>query len=145
MNSAEEVVLSFDELSYEVSNFYYKILHCDANWIESDLTSMEYLDGFDGGMIDTYEYSVNTAVNYIHYTLRLPNDNVRLKLSGNYVVKIAREGDFEHGVVATACFSISESLVEVSAEISGSTTKELNGSYQSLVLDIMIKMNSKKE
>jgi hypothetical protein len=137
MNSAEEVVLSFDELSYEVSNFYYKILHCDANWIESDLTSMEYLDGFDGGMIDTYEYSVNTAVNYIHYTLRLPNDNVRLKLSGNYVVKIARGGDFEHGVVATACFSISESLVEVSAEISGSTTKELNGSYQSLVLDIM--------
>ena len=138
LNSSDEIVVKFDELSYEASNFYYKVVHCDASWYESDLASMEYLDGFDGGLIDMYEYSVNTTVNYIHYTLRLPNDDVKLKLSGNYVVKIAREGDFEKGVVATACFSVEESLVDVHAEISGSTMHELNGRYQSLVLDLMV-------
>ncbi len=138
LNSSDEIVVKFDELSYEASNFYYKVVHCDASWYESDLASMEYLDGFDGGVIDMYEYSVNTTVNYIHYTLRLPNDDVKLKLSGNYVVKIAREGDFEKGVVATACFSVEESLVDVHAEISGSTMHELNGRYQSLVLDLMV-------
>ena len=137
MNSTEEIVVSFDELSYEASNFYYKIVHCDASWNESDLVSMEYLDGFDGGMITTYDYSVNTTVNYIHYTVHFPNEDVRLKLSGNYVVKIARDGDFEDGLVATACFSVVESLVNVDVEISGLTTKELNGKYQALALDVV--------
>ena len=137
MNSTEEIVVSFDELSYEASNFYYKIVHCDASWNESDLVSMEYLDGFDGGMITTYDYSVNTTVNYIHYTVHFPNEDVRLKLSGNYAVKIARDGDFEDGLVATACFSVVESLVNVDVEISGLTTKELNGKYQALALDVV--------
>lgn len=138
MNTSDEIVISFDELSYEASNFYYKIVHCDASWNESDLVSMEYLDEFDGGMITTYDYSVNTTVNYIHYTVRFPNEDVQLKLSGNYAVKIARDGDFERGVVATACFSVVESLVNIDVETSGLTTKELNGKYQSLTLDVMV-------
>lgn len=138
LGSADEIVISFDELSYEASNFYYKIVHCDAYWNESDLASMEYLDGFDGGMIDTYDYSVNTTVNYIHYTLQLPNDDVQLKLSGNYVVLIARDGDFENGVVATACFSLVEPMVDINVEMNGRTMKELNGRYQAVALDVMV-------
>lgn len=138
LGSADEIVISFDELSYEASNFYYKIVHCDAYWNESDLASMEYLDGFDGGMIDMYDYSVNTTVNYIHYTLQLPNDDVQLKLSGNYVVLIARDGDFENGVVATACFSLVEPMVDINVEMNGRTMKELNGRYQAVTLDVMV-------
>lgn len=138
LGSADEIVISFDELSYEASNFYYKIVHCDAYWNESDLASMEYLDGFDGGMIDMYDYSVNTTVNYIHYTLQLPNDDVQLKLSGNYVVLIARDGDFEDGVVATACFSLVEPMVDINVEMNGRTMKELNGRYQAVALDVMV-------
>lgn len=138
LGSADEIVISFDELSYEASNFYYKIVHCDAYWNESDLASMEYLDGFDGGMIDMYDYSVNTTVNYIHYTLQLPNDDVQLKLSGNYVVLIAQDGDFENGVVATACFSLVEPMVDINVEMNGRTMKELNGRYQAVALDVMV-------
>ncbi len=136
--SADEIVVSFDELSYEASNFYYKIVHCDAYWNESNLASMEYLDGFDGGMIDTYEYSANTTVNYIHYKIAFPNADVRLKLSGNYVVVIARDGDFEDGVVATACFSLVEPMVDVNVEVNGVTRRELNGRYQAVALDVMV-------
>ncbi len=138
MNTSDQIMVSFDELSYEASNFYYKIVHCDAGWNESDLVSMEYLDGFDGRMIDNYEYSKNTTVNYVHYKLMFPNDDVKLKLSGNYVVKIARNGDFENSVVATACFSLVESLVDVNVDVSGSSIKELNGRYQSLTLDLNV-------
>jgi hypothetical protein len=138
LNSADEIVISFDELSYEASNFYYKIVHCDARWNESGLASMEYLDGFDGGMIDTYEYSVNTTVNYIHYNIAFPNEDVRLTLSGNYAVVIARDGDFENGVVATACFSLVEPMVDINVEMNGRTMKELNGRYQAVALDVMV-------
>ncbi len=138
LGSEDEVEISFDELSYEVSNFYYKIIHCDAYWNETDLASMEYLDGFDGSVIDTYDYSVNTTVNYMHYKVSFPNDDVQLKLSGNYVVKIARDGDFRHGVVATACFSVVEPLVGINVEVDGRTMKELNGRYQAVALDVMV-------
>lgn len=136
--SADEIIISFDELGYEVSNFYYKIVHCDAYWNESNMASMEYLDGFDGGMIDMYEYSVNTTVNYIHYKIVFPNDDVRLKLSGNYAVQIARDGDFEDGVVATACFSLVEPIVDIDMEVNGVTRRELNGRYQSVALNVMV-------
>jgi hypothetical protein len=89
-------------------------------------------------MIDMYDYSVNTTVNYIHYTLQLPNDDVQLKLSGNYVVLIARDGDFENGVVATACFSLVEPMVDINVEMNGRTMKELNGRYQAVALDVMV-------
>ena len=138
MNTSDQIIISFDELSYEASNFYYKIVHCDAYWNESDLASMEYLDGFDGGLIDTYDYSVNTTVNYIHYKVTFPNDDVGLKLSGNYAVQIARDGDFEHGVVATACFSVVEPMVDINIEVDGKTMKELNGRYQSVALDVTV-------
>ncbi len=137
-DSADEIIISFDELGYEVSNFYYKIVHCDAYWNESNMASMEYLDGFDGGMIDMYEYSVNTTVNYIHYKIVFPNDDVRLKLSGNYAVQIARDGDFEDGVVATACFSLVEPIVDIDMEVNGVTRRELNGRYQSVALNVMV-------
>ena len=99
---------------------------------------MEYLDGFDGGMIDMYEYSVNTTVNYIHYKIEFPNADVQLRLSGNYVVVIARDGDFEDGVVATACFSLVEPMVDINVEVNGITRRELNGRYQAVALDVMI-------
>ena len=136
--SEDEIDISFDELSYEVSNFYYKIIHCDAYWNETDLASMEYLDGFDGGVIDDYDYSVNTTVNYMHYEVSFPNDDVQLKLSGNYVVKIARDGDFKHGVVATACFSVVEPMVDINVDVDGKTMKELNGRYQAVSLDVLV-------
>ncbi len=134
LNSSDE----FDELSYEASNFYYKIVHCDAGWNESGLMPMEYLDGFDGSMITTYEYSKNTTVNYVNYTVRFPNEDVKMKLSGNYAVIIARDGDFDRGVVATACFSVVEPMTDMSVEVHGLTSKELNGHYQALTLDVNV-------
>ena len=135
---AGEIVISFDELGYEASNFYYKIVHCDAYWNESNLASMEYLNGFDGGMIDTYEYSANTTVNYIHYKVAFPNNDVQLRLSGNYAVQIARDGDFDDGLVATACFSLVEPMVDIDVDVNGITRKELNGRYQAVALDVMV-------
>lgn len=130
------VVISFDELSYENSAFYYRIIHCSADWSPSGLSSMEYLEGFDGNVIDTYDYSVNTTINYIHYSLTLPNDDVLPKLSGNYAVLIARDNDFDNQVVACACFSVVEPLASFNAAVSGNTMFEINGAYQQLDVEL---------
>lgn len=138
LGSADRIDITFDELSYENSTFYYKIIHCNADWTESDLSSMEYLDGFDRNVIGTYDYSVSTTVNYIHYTLSLPNEDVRPTLSGNYAVLIARDNDFDAGLVACACFSVVEPLASFAVNVTGATMLELNGRYQQLDIEVRV-------
>ena len=138
LQSGQAISISFDETGYISSNFHYKIIHCNSNWEQSSLSSMEYLDGFDGNSITNYDYSINTTVNYIHYQLSLPNEDVQFKVSGNYAVIIAKDNDFENGVVACACFTIVEPMARINATISGNTMKEINGKYQQLQIDIDI-------
>lgn len=135
LNDESQLVVEFDELTYVNSQFYYKIIHCDADWRQSALSSMEYIDGLDGNVITDYEYSVNTTTNYIHYKLSLPNEDVRLTRSGNYAMLIARDNDFDNSLVAVACFMVVEPLAALSATSSGTTLKEINGAYQQLAVE----------
>lgn len=137
LQSEQYISISFDELSYISSNFHYKIVHCNSNWEPSALSSMEYLEGFDGNLITNYDYSINTTVNYIHYQFSLPNEDVQLKVSGNYVVLIAKDNDFENQLVASACFSVVEPISIINTTITGNTTREISGKYQQLNIEII--------
>lgn len=139
------VEISFDDLSTSSYNYYYKVIHCDANWRQSSLMSMEYLDGMDGNMLTDYENSGVMPIPYIHYRLAFPNDDVRLTCSGNYAVIIARDNDFEEGVVAVACFSLVEPLAFVSGDYTANTLKGINGEYQQLEFDIDTKVLSPRD
>ncbi len=133
LNSDDDwVTISFDEFGYEASQFNYRIVHCDANWNASGISSMEFVDGFDNGYVNQYDYSLNTTVNYINYSISLPNDDVRFNVSGNYAVLIARDNDFDNGLVAVACFSVVEPLAVIGCDVSGRAIAELNGRYQQL-------------
>lgn len=132
LQSDNFISISFDELGYISSNFHYRIIHCNSNWEQSALSSMEYLDGFDGNLITNISYSINTTVNYIHYQISFPNEDVRLNVSGNYAVLIARDNDFDNQLVATACFSVVEPISIINADISGNTVREINGRFQQL-------------
>lgn len=109
------LVLEFDELAESVNNFYYTVLHCNADWTVSDLMPQEYIEGYEDNLIEAYENSFNTYVNYTHYSLRLPNDEMRFTRSGNYLLVVYRDGDRE-AVVFSRRFMISEAAVTIDAE-----------------------------
>ena len=134
----DELSIEFDELTYVNSNFYYKIVQCNADWSVSQLSSMEYLDGLDQNQIHDYEYSVNTTVNYIHYRLILSREDVKITRSGNYAVLIARDNDFDDGLVACACFSVVEPLAQLGVAVTGNTMLELNGRFQQLTITSVV-------
>lgn len=106
------LILEFDELLDQPSDFSYKIIHCNADWKPSGLQEQEYLDGFHWNEITDYRTSFNTYYNYTHYGLTLPNENVSFKLSGNYLVVVFRDSD-ETSVVLTQRFMITESIVNI--------------------------------
>lgn len=131
------IEISFDDFSTTSYNYYYKIIHCDIYWRQSSLMSMEYLDGMDGNMLTDYENSGVMPLPYIHYRLAFPNDDVTLTKSGNYAVIIARDNDFEEGIVAVACFSLVEQpMVGVSGDYTANTLRGINGEYQQVEFDI---------
>ena len=70
-----ELQLSFDDLDGDAREFIYSIEHCDSDWTPSNLTEMEYLDGFNDEEIETFDFSFNTLTEFTNYTVRIPNDD----------------------------------------------------------------------
>lgn len=89
----DRLTLEFDALNGEEADFYYVIEHCDYNWEPSRLMKSEYMQGFDNLRIINYENSFNTYQIYSNYKLQIPNRQTRLKVSGNYILKIFDDYD----------------------------------------------------
>jgi hypothetical protein len=108
--------LSFDDFSPDVANYYYKIIHCNFDWTPSNINEGDYTDGFLPAQITDYAMSFNTYVSYIHYTLKLPNDDFRFLISGNYTLLVFEDMD-EGKIAFTKRFLVSEAAVNVSANV----------------------------
>lgn len=135
LNEDEFLEISFDELSHTTHQYTYTLLHLDADWTLSSLSSTDYLQGFTTQDITDYEYSLNTQQLYTHYRLSFPNEDMVPTLSGNYAIVIYEDNDINN-VVATACFSIVEPIVHTKTVLRGNTDIELNGRYQQLDIDL---------
>lgn len=107
------LILEFDELSRNVSDLYYTVYHCDADWRRSELPEQDYLEGYYENRITDYRGSFNTYYNYYHYHLSIPNEDLRLKKSGNYVLVVYRDPET---IVFTRRFMISEAAVKIVAQ-----------------------------
>ena len=112
VNSGAKLLLSFDDLNEDYVDYSYSIVHCDANWQPSSLTEFEYLEGFSDQRIQTFDYSFKAKSIYTHYKLLLPNRDVRLTKSGNYLLKVY-ENDGDKQLAITRRFMIVEPLVKI--------------------------------
>jgi hypothetical protein len=84
----DPIYLEFDDVLASEQDYYYKIIHCNYDWTPSDLLKSQYLIGIDNQRILNYENSYSTLQPYSNYQLTIPNENVRLKVSGNYILEI---------------------------------------------------------
>lgn len=110
----ETIVLQFDDLEGDEKEYIYKIEHCTYDWKKSNLSSTEFSNGFSNDLIRDYENSFNTYQNYTHYRLTIPNQNLRLRISGNYLLSVMN-GDEE--VVFTRKFMVYQPRVDVGVSI----------------------------
>ena len=84
----ERIQLTFDDLSASEQDYYYKIIHCDYDWTPSQLLKSQYLEGIDNQRIIDYGNSLTTLQPYSNYRLTIPNNEVSLSVTGNYVLEI---------------------------------------------------------
>jgi hypothetical protein len=88
LNSTENIVLHFDVLGGRNESLWYRIIHCDRDWNVSDLFTSDYLEGYEENQVTDFLPSFNTRVSYTHYSLKIPNEDIKFKLSGNYAISI---------------------------------------------------------
>ena len=112
--------LQFDDLYGNEANYYYEIVHCDYNWIPTEIPKNEYLLGFDNQRIQEYTNSVNALQIYSHYKLSIPNQfTQQLRISGNYMLKILDE---HKEIVFSRKFILYEELVSVPVQVKRART-----------------------
>ncbi len=129
LNGEEQIEINFDALGHEFNRFAYSMIHCNADWTQSSLSSIEYINGFQGLTIDDFATSINTTTQYTNYLYLLPNDDVQFKVSGNYALQVFKE-DEPDKILFTACFSVVEPLVSINAGITSNTMIDANRSHQ---------------
>ena len=115
LNSSTRLALSFDDMEDDGKRYYYKLTHCNKDWTPSNLSPLEYLDGFEESEIDNFNYSARTMNSYVNYQLLLPNNDVTWTKSGNYLLSVYNEENNE--LVFVRRFVVFESIVAVAPKM----------------------------
>ena len=135
MGGGNYIEISFDDLQHDYVRYTYSITHHDATWKPSGLYEGDYMTGINRAYrIEEYEQSMNTEMEYNHYHFTLPNENVRLLISGNYKVDIFEDDEDEP--VATVCFSIVEPKIGIDMTITPNTDLDSYESHQQVSFNI---------
>lgn len=129
LGGREQIVISFDELGDERRYIRYELIHCDASWRPEGLVDSEFLEGFNLGDVNDYAFSEATLVHYVNYRLVIPNEQVRITASGNYLVRFYPE-DNQEETLLQARFSVVEPGARISGEVSAVTDIDVNSSHQ---------------
>ncbi len=131
LNEDAYLLFKFDDLSDEERNYYYTVIHCDANWNESYIPQAEYISGFPENPLLDYKLSFNTTFNYANYQVTIPNDNLKLNYSGNYVLVVYEDHNKEK-VVITQRFYVVEPKVAIDGNVHRATLDPFEGSNQEI-------------
>ncbi|MCF0203540.1 MAG: DUF5103 domain-containing protein [Bacteroidaceae bacterium] len=128
--------ISFDDMQHNYRRFSYRLQHCSYDWTPSDgLVESDYIEGFYNGLtIDDITESINTQMLYTHYRLSLPNDQCRLKMSGNYILTVFDDNNDEE--VFRLGFMVVEDKAQLAMNVSGNTDVDFQKTHQQVSMTL---------
>ncbi|TVQ70246.1 MAG: DUF5103 domain-containing protein [Balneolaceae bacterium] len=88
LGSGDVLTLRFDELGGTSRLFRVRVRHRNADWSDSHLMTDFYLRGYREDLIEGGRPSSVQDPHYMHYEYQFPNQNMQLRLSGNYLLEV---------------------------------------------------------
>jgi hypothetical protein len=113
LNSTNQLRLSFDDLDADNKNYVLFLYPLQSRLQPSQLTEMEYLDGFSEEQVQDFRFSFKTIKPFTHYEILLPNNYVKWTKSGNYIL-VVYDNSQQKKPVITRRFMVVESRVKIS-------------------------------
>lgn len=135
LGSEDRLTIGFDGMGDERRYLRYSITLCNADWAPSELVDSEVFDGFNYADVTDYAFSRGTTTHYVHYTITLPNDEFRFRLSGNYLLTVYPE-DNPEDILLQYPFMVQEKAISIGASVTSRTDIDYNDAHQQLSIDI---------
>jgi hypothetical protein len=136
LGSSNHFILEFDDMEAYTKDYFYKIIHCDAQWNPSeDIDAIDYIDGYQENRIYSGENSFSTRVPYVHYKVQLPNEDVKWTISGNYLLKVYQNDD-ENDLIITKRFMIVDTKMKAFPQMRRSAVPPYASSHQEFSCEI---------
>lgn len=137
LDKGATLLLEFDEMSSERDYYQFTLIHCDAAWNTSNLQKSQYLQGQGYENIENIAFSNGTLTQFTHYSVVLPSDNVKPKLSGNYLLLVYRNFD-ESDIVFSRRLMVLDAKGRVDVKAIQSNQVELRPTHQQINFDFYL-------
>lgn len=136
LGDGRQICISFDEAGTDRSYLRYSLTHCNADWQPSDLLETEYLASFNEAEVSDCAYSSGVFRPYVNYRICLPGQDMQMLQSGNYLLRVWREGEDPDTPVLQARFSVCDPQLLISGDVSALTDRGANDTWQQLSLAV---------
>lgn len=115
LDSNNQLLLQFEQLSIESREFQVSLTHHNPDWSRSGLPPEQFMDGFYNLTLNSGEVSQNSRPTYRQYSFSFPTEQFQITKSGNYLLKIE---DRDTGyVVLTLPFFVSENAGSITSKV----------------------------
>lgn len=138
MGGDSQLNVNFDLIDYDAHYLRYSITHCNADWQPSQLIESEYVSGFNQADITDYAQSEGTFAHYFNYNFVVPNEDMQILKSGNYLLTVYEQDDPEKKLFQTR-FSVCEHTVNVAVETTSRTDIDYNAAHQQVSFEVSYK------
>ena len=137
LNELTPLEISFDDFKSDYQDYYYSVELRNADWTAVNLSAFDYLQGFNQNKINKFSVSSIATQSYFHYQFNFPNAQARPTQSGNYILKVFKNGNANE-LVFTRRFFVTEDQVSMAATVQEPFDAQISKTHQKiqLVLDI---------
>ncbi|MBK8808219.1 MAG: DUF5103 domain-containing protein [Bacteroidales bacterium] len=138
LHSTQQLNVEFDILEDDLRSLQYTLIHCTENWEKSDISKNDYIEIIGNALdIDTYRVSVNTTLNYVHYEFSFPNQEIKFKISGNYILRVT-DMNLDDQILFEKRIIVYESNLPIDMEIKRASIVEFMDCYHEIDFSIYI-------
>ena len=129
--------ISFDDFKTEYQDYYFSVELRNADWTVVEMSAFDYLQGFNENKISKFSVSSIATQAYYHYQFNFPNAQLRPTQSGNYILKVFKNGNANE-LVFTRRFFVTENQVAVAATVQEPFDAQISKTHQKIqfVLDV---------
>ena len=124
------MTLKFDLLESDFRYLSLKLIHCNADWTQSLLQDLEFLEIFNEFPIRAYDFSQTNYQDYTSYQIEIP----AVKKTGNYRLAVYEEDNGQ--ILFTRRFSVYENKVQINTQINRPNNPGLRNSHHQIDYEI---------
>ena len=113
----DRLTLMFDIIEGDGEVLNYTFIHCNHEWLPTEIQRIQYASGFDSDRIDDFAFSRNTLVEYVNYQLVFPKEDMMPVISGNYLLIVFRDDLNEDNILFTRRFMVVDEKAHIGATV----------------------------